>query len=778
VSKGGIRQKLLMLTLAPALAMLVLLFGYFSYQDIRLLQSAMVERGITVARYLAEAAEFGVATGNLEQLRRMTSSVLEGEVLALRIYDMDERLLLTDGEVADERPQVVGGQAGTTLCAEQEHRLVFCAPINLTPLAVSDFEIARPLAQRRIGRLEVTLSTERLLHKRDGLIARSAGIAALVLLLAVFLTRRIERQITRPLLALSDTVERVKRGELEGRVDEDASGELLRLQQGVNAMIASLAHYRDDMAAQVAEATTRLREALQSLEQKNRDLEVQRQRAESASLAKSQFLATMSHEIRTPLSGMIGMLSLMVGEEEAGQQRDHVQHLLEAASALRLLIDEILDFSRIEAGKLTIQSQPFTPAGILDDVAVMLAPSAHHKELELIVDAETPLPQKVLGDPLRFRQILINLTANAIKFTSEGSVLLRITTESARHDEEAALLFEVFDTGIGIDKAQQQQVFESFTQLESGTTRRYSGSGLGTTISRELVQLMGGEIGVDSEPGKGSRFWFRLSWPVLEAAKAPRQVLAGRRLLLYEPQPQSAAALQRMLHTLAAEVEWVADSAALEQALGRQAYDDIILSENSSAFAQRDLAEWLRQRLQGESHPPRLCHLTFVNGDSTPGLFDAHMSKPLTLSRLLTQLQPIGQGHAAEGAAVGRPLTVLLAEDNAINARVIEHLLKAQAHQVVHVESGRAALSRLRGGGIDAVLMDVRMPEMDGLTATRLWREEEQVQGGHLPIIALTANDSMEDRQACLGAGMDDFLVKPVTAGQLRGMLQRYCCGG
>jgi len=776
MSRGGIRKKLLLLTLGPALALLVLLFGYFSYQDIRLLQTAMVERGITVARYLSAAAEFGVATGNLQQLRAMTISVLEGEVLALRIYDMDERLLLAEGEVSARRPQVMLAEERATLCGEEEHLLVFCAPITVTPLPITDFPAVDKLEQMRIGRIEVALSTDRLLDKRDALITRSALVAFFVLLLSLLMTRRVERQITRPLLALTKMVEQVERGLLADRVEEDASGELLTLQQGINAMIASLARYRDDMAAQVAEATARLREALQSLEQKNRDLEEQRQRAESASMAKSQFLATMSHEIRTPLGGMIGMLSLLENEHDSEQQHEHVQHLLEAASALRSLIDEILDFSRLEAGKLTIMSQPFSPSGIIDDVAVMLAPSAHHKELELIVDIDPLLPDKVLGDPLRFRQVLINLAGNAIKFTNEGYVLIRVSTGPLQAGGAVALLFEIIDTGIGIEKAQQQQVFESFTQLESGTTRRFSGSGLGATISRDLVQLMGGEIGLDSELGKGSRFWFSLSWPVLEPARPRRQLLQGKQVLLYEPQALSRHSIGILLERLGAGVTAVGDESALEQAITRQPFDEIVLCENSSGFARRALAEQLRRRDWG-ANVPRLCHVTFVNGESTTELFDNHISKPLTAARLQSRLRALESDEGASTLAATGPLTVLLAEDNAINAKVIEHLLQAAGHRVIHVENGRAALEAMRADGLDGVLMDVRMPEMDGLTATQLWREEEQASGAHLPIIALTANDSKEDRQACLAAGMDDFLVKPVNAAQLGAVLQRYCCG-
>jgi CheY-like chemotaxis protein len=484
----------------------------------------------------------------------------------------------------------------------------------------------------------------------------------------------------------------------------------------------------------------------------------------------------MSHEIRTPLSGMIGMLSLLEHEHDSVRQREHVQHLLESASALRMLIDEILDFSRIEAGKLTIMNQPFSPCGIIEDVAVMLAPSAHYKELEFILDIDPRIPHKVVGDPLRFRQVVINLLGNAIKFTTEGYVLLRAVYGDDEQEGRASMLFEVIDTGIGIDKENQQQVFESFTQLDSGTTKRFSGSGLGTTVSRELVQLMGGEIGLESEPGEGSRFWFTLEWQVETSARAPQQVFAGHSVLLLEQQENSRNSIRDMLERLGAEVTTVTDENALWGCVEQNKFDDILLCEDSSGFGWQELAQLLRQREWGGS-VPKLGHITYVNGNSSTSLFDYRMSKPLTVGRLLSCQQ--GPEDMQDSSALARlgPYTILLVEDNAINAKVIMHLLQSAGHRVVHVQAGGEALEAMRNGGIDAALMDVRMPGMDGLTATRLRREEEQSSGEHIPIIALTANDSKEDREACLAAGMDDFLVKPVNAAQLATMLQRYCVG-
>lgn len=761
-----IRRKLLLLTLLPPLVLLVVILGYFIHQDYRLMRGALLERGETMSRYLATAAEYGVITGNTEQLATISASVVQGDIVALEVLDFDEKPIFSNGKQVGG-PERHGEPGAGGVCGGSEDYLLFCAPILLQSMPVSDYETAAEAGASNIGHIELTLSTQAVRIKRATMLRWALLLVLAVVGLALLLSRRVERQLVGPLSVLGQVVERVRRGDLQVQVSELASGELLALQQGVNSMIDALANSQQHMQREIDSATGELRNALQQLELRNRQLQQEQQRAESASLAKSQFLATMSHEIRTPLSGMIGMLQLLRDGSADRQQQDHIDSLEGAAQSLRQLIDDILDFSRLEVGKLAIKNQPFDPLAVIEEVMVMLTPSAHHKGLEFVLDVDGGLPSEVVGDPLRFRQVLINLTANAIKFTHEGEVVVRV--RPTRGDEGCRFRFEISDTGIGISAQNQGLVFESFTQIDEGDARSYGGSGLGATISRELVQMMRGDIGLESEPGRGSCFWFELPWQCSRETEQGGTQSAEASVLLLESHPASASAIVSLLQNQGVATNHVADEEELWRALSSGEYRWVVVAEKSPASPRRELLQRLARELPAQM---RLVQLGFVNGVRAEGERIEHLTKPLlpsVMSKLLLKVEP---AHADEAGDDSPSLSVLLAEDDDINARVITHFLGLGGHRVERVIDGEAALEALRGGQFDCVLMDLRMPGLDGLAATRLWRTEEE---GHLPIIALTANASEEDRQRCREVGMDDYLTKPVERKSLLATLQRHC---
>lgn len=777
----GIKSRLLFLALLPGSLMAAVLFVYFTIGQLQLVTAGLHERGVTIASQLGPASEYGVITGNAELLDQLTTSLMrERDIKGVSITDLSKNVIYAAGSLS-VYGELPSPKETAELCGDFGSSLLFCAPIIRTVLPVSDYTVENDAAQLLIGAVYVELNTASVNRQRNEVIARATIITGLLLLMTGFFAVRVGASISRPLVQIIDTVRKVAGGTLDLNMVTDSSGEIGQLQHGIGTMIVSLRQAHDEMQANVDRATLQLRQALEELEVKNSDLDEQRLKAQAANEAKSRFLANMSHEIRTPLSGMVGLLFLLRHTKPTVEQMEYLDNLDSSAATLRTLIDDILDLSRIEAGKLVIHEQEFLLREQMTAIAVMLAPAAHQKDVEFIVHIERDVPAWVSGDPLRLRQVLTNLLGNAVKFTEKGHVRLHIGRIQDELSGSPLLRFVVEDSGIGIAKDKLDYIFESFAQADESTTRRYGGSGLGTTISRELVTLMGGRLAVTSDLGKGTVFSFDL--PMLSGDEADLDLTQGKRkhVLLLEEHPLAAQAEIECLEAHGYAVTVAASEAALQHALAdvNQRYDYILLAEQGRQCRWSALAQQLRTQTIAPAIN-KVAALTYYNSDcdTTPFAFTLH--KPLDGKSVMRRWDELDGTSASErGVEAGSvnsassPLRVLLAEDDPINARVMTFFLRQKGHEVLLANNGREALEVLRSRSIDIAFLDMRMPEMDGLMVARQWRSEE-LRGAHLPIVAVTANVTREDRNACFEAGMDDFVSKPIDPERLAALLQRY----
>ncbi|EQM77979.1 chemotaxis protein CheY [Stutzerimonas stutzeri MF28] len=777
---------MLVLILLPSTVLAVALGVYFTWMQLSEMRHQLDERGKLIAEQLAPLAAPAMAQGYGKRLQRILNQVLDQpDVRAVTVLDAERN------QQAHAGPNMITPSPPTDPEALTQVSSVDTTRI-LLPVLGKHLNLATDNPNddlRPIGWLELELSHQGTLLRGYRSLFTSLLLIGAGLIITALLALRMSTAISKPLHKVKVAVAQLKDGYLETRLPPLGSHEMDEVAAGINRMAEALLSAREELQQSIDQATEDVQQNLETIEIQNIELDLARKEALEASRIKSEFLANMSHEIRTPLNGILGFTHLLQKSDLTPRQQDYLSTIEKSADSLLGIINEILDFSKIEAGKLVLDSIPFNLRDLIEDTLTILGPAAHAKHLELVSLIYRDTPLSLIGDPLRIKQVLTNLVSNAIKFTNEGTVVVRAMVEDERADR-AQLRISVQDTGIGLTDQDLRALFQAFSQADNSLSRQPGGTGLGLVISKRLIEQMGGEIGVDSIPEEGSEFWISLSLPKArdDIEDLPRAALLGRRVGLLEQHPLARQALQHQLESCGLEV---------------LPFDSLDLLQGAVAGAQAS-EQPIEIAVLGVSHreipPQQLCQRlwdfealgckcvvlspTSEQAQYHEALPESHthaqlQSKPACTRKLQRVLLDLLRPPQALGESLAlpetRPPRVLCVDDNPANLLLLETLLTDMGGDVDAVSSGADALEAVKRKSFDLVFMDVQMPGMDGRQATEAIRQWE-VENGQppLPVIALTAHALSNEKRSLLQSGLDDYLTKPISERQLAQVILKW----
>ena len=775
--KLGISKQIIIIAILPALIVATILSTHYIWDQFDYISESLIKNGKLIAKQLSPAAEYAVYSGNIELIQPLVTTITNSNpVLRVQIFDKSENPIL---DISKPEDRTKRNDSILDNIFYKEKQLKFIEPIFVAQIQVNDNEDPLPeiLTEEKsiyIGKTVVTISTQYAAEEKIEQIKHGALITLLILLLTTLIVVRISSNIIRPIKSLTRTVRNITAGDLDTYIELNASGELGILESCINQMKDELKDSKTDLEIQLDVFTEELQQTLEELEIRNAELDITRSKAIYANNAKSEFLANMSHEIRTPLSGIIGFTELLQGTPLSAEQQDYTKTVHKSSIILLEIINDILDLSKIESGKVEISSNEFNLIDIIEDIINLLSQTALDKNIELIYSIEKDLPTIIHSDSFRVYQILTNLIGNAIKFTDKGYVYLQVT-QGELDNTETSIKFTVLDTGIGMSKDVKAKLFKAFTQADTSITRRFGGTGLGLVISRKLALLMKGEIDFDSIEGEGSTFW--LSIPVTPIFQEKiKSELSNTKIAFVCNHFIAKQAFTTLFSNWQCHVnDYVLDDLDTSKAIKQinQSFDIVIvllsnkdLNQDATSIILNKLnfsiPSFLIASTQSHIKLKSLQQNIFDNAVFTSE--KTEIIKQKLINALDNSLQAAVTESTNNESISGHDwskINILVVDDNEINLRLVEILLHKHRVSVTAARSGTQAIDYASMKSYDLIFMDLHMPGLDGYETTSIIRE---CSPGKQPVIlALTANALPQEKEKAIKSGMNGILIKPIN---------------
>jgi len=780
--KISLKDWVVLLTIVPTALISFGLAGYFSYNRSAELDEFLNLRAQSIIEPLAITSKDALINNKREQLRTIISAAHRSQsslIKSIAVFTLDNQIFVTSAYHGNINLMRLKAGEKIPVYTQGEHSDDFI--IFRTPIRDEKFDDKSETST--FGYIAIHVDKSRIKFKQQSQYIIAFTMAFLSVLLSSIFALKLIRNVAKPINSMVHAIDRIREGKLESRVSGQLLiGELNFLKTGINAMAQSLGNYQNEMQGSIDQATIDLRESLEQYEIQNVELSIAKKKSQEANKIKSEFLANMSHELRTPLNGVIGFTRQVLKTPLSDSQRDYLQTIDRSANNLLTIINDILDFSKLDAGKMVIESIPFSLRESIEESLILLAPSAHKKELELSIKIDNSIPDSLLGDAMRIKQIMSNLVSNAIKFTQHGSVVIDVTFKVI-NAKRAAVNITVSDTGIGMNSVQQQAIFKAFAQADQSITRLHGGTGLGLVICQRLAYEMKGDIGFSSREKSGSKFWFDFecgmnTLPLAGGLEHLR--LANKSILYYEPHPHSRSATYDTLVNWQMQVTQVNSTKQLNEILAQEKlhedinFDFALIGHDQTATALSDLKKTIAKV------KPQIANIHLAINSNSPSLQDALiasgalscLSKPITANKLYSALLAEPESLSTPSRNI-LPIKVLAVDDNEANLKLINALLLEQVSEVVLAENGIKALELCQNESFALIFMDIQMPVMDGISTLKAIRDNSYNE--QTPIIAVTAHALSGEKEKMQKQGFNAYMTKPIDETMLNHIIYEYC---